>query len=279
MFQSGIETWTARVEGVLQYGAPGAEVPVEIAGPENIEGGKIEMPKNVKIGERVTITMEAEAGYDLSVFRVNGTDVAYKGENGSYSYTFTATRTRYEVEAVFGELDDLTISVDTDGVDYQNDIAISLVNARGQQVGIANDGTIFQASRILHGEYYMTVYSTEGYIVMRGTIVFNEQNRDLTVSLTPENYGDSRSYEVSGSALSESGITIAEQIGTSEEGFVFEGFLGVGGKGSLAEIRTSRPVSVSRQRAAISTASCSISGAATIGSSRYSGKVRKTSPV
>ena len=236
MFQSGIEAWTARVEGVLQYGAPGAEVPVEIAGPENIEGGKIEMPKNVKIGERVTITMEAEEGYDLSVFRVNGTDVAYKGENGSYSYTFTATRTRYEVEAVFGELDDLTISVVTDGVDYQNDIAISLVNARGQQVGIANDGTIFEASRILHGEYYMTVYSTEGYIVMRGTIVFNEQNRDLSVSLTPENYGDSRSYEVSGSTTSESGVTIAEQIGTSEEGFVFEGFLGVGGKGSLAAI-------------------------------------------
>ena len=236
MFQNGIETWTARVEGVLQYGTSGAEVPVEIEGPETVKGGKITMPKNVKIGDRVTITMEAEDGYDLSVFRVNGSDVTYKGTNGSYSYTFTATRTRYEVEVVFGELDDLTISVGTGGVDYQGDIVLSLVNARGQQVGIVADGTTFKASQILHGEYELTVYSTEGYIVMRGPIVFSDQNRYISVSLTPENYGDGRSYEVSGSTTSESGVTIAEQIGTSEEGFVFEGFLGVGGEGSLAAI-------------------------------------------
>ena len=236
MFQSGIETWTARVEGVLQYGTSGAEVPVEIEGPETIKGGKITMPKNVKIGDRVTITMEAEEGYDLSVFRVNGSDVTYKGTNGSYSYTFTATRTRYEVEVVFGELDDLTISVGTGGVEYQGDIVISLVNARGQQVGIVADGTTFKAPQILHGEYELTVYSTEGYIVMRGPIVFSDQNRYISVSLTSENYGDGRSYEVSGSTTSESGVTIAEQIGTSEEGFVFEGFLGVGGEGSLAAI-------------------------------------------
>ena len=236
MFQSGIETWTARVEGVLQYGTSGAEVPVEIEGPETIKGGKITMPKNVKIGDRVTITMEAEEGYDLSVFWVNGSDVTYKGTNGSYSYTFTATRTRYEVEVVFGELDDLTISVGTGGVEYQGDIVISLVNARGQQVGIVADGTTFKVPQILHGEYELTVYSTEGYIVMRGPIVFSEQNRYISVSLTSENYGDGRSYEVSGSTTSESGVTIAEQIGTSEEGFVFEGFLGVGGEGSLAAI-------------------------------------------
>ena len=236
MFQSGIETWTARVEGVLQYGTSGAEVPVEIEGPENIKGGKITMPKDVQIGDRVTITMEAEDGYDLSVFRVNGSDVTYKGTNGSYSYTFTATRTRYEVEVVFGELDDLTISVGTGGVNYQGDIVIALVNARGQQVGIVADGTTFKAPQILHGEYELTVYSTEGYIVMRGPIVFSDQNRYISVSLTPENYGDSRSYEVSGSTTSESGVTIAEQIGTSENGFVFEGFLGVGGEGSLAAI-------------------------------------------
>ena len=236
MFQSGIETWTARVEGVLQYGTSGAEVPVEIEGPETIKGGKITMPKDVKIGDRVTITMEAEEGYDLSLFRVNGSDVTYKGTNGSYSYTFTATRTRYEVEVVFGELDDLTISVGTVGVNYQGDIVISLVNARGQQVGIVADGTTFKASQILHGEYELTVYSTEGYIVMRGPIVFSDQNRYISVSLTSENYGDGRSYEVSGSTTSESGVTIAEQIGTSENGFVFEGFLGVGGEGSLAAI-------------------------------------------
>ena len=236
MFQSGIETWTARVEGVLQYGTSGAEVPVEIEGPENIKGGKITMPKDVQIGDRVTITMEAEDGYDLSLFRVNGSDVTYKGTNGSYSYTFTATRTRYEVEVVFGELDDLTISVGTGEVEYQGDIVISLVNARGQQVGIVADGTTFKAPQILHGEYELTVYSTEGYIVMRGPIVFSDQNRYISVSLTPENYGDSRSYEVSGSTTSESGVTIAEQIGTSENGFVFEGFLGVGGEGSLAAI-------------------------------------------
>ena len=236
MFQSGIETWTARVEGVLQYGTSGAEVPVEIEGPENIKGGKITMPKDVKIGDRVTITMEAEEGYDLSLFRVNGSDVTCKGTNGSYSYTFTATRTRYEVEVVFGELDDLTISVGTGEVEYQGDIVISLVNARGQQVGIVADGTTFKAPQILHGEYELTVYSTEGYIVMRGPIVFSDQNRYISVSLTPENYGDSRSYEVSGSTTSESGVTIAEQIGTSDKGFVFEGFLGVGGEGSLAAI-------------------------------------------
>ena len=180
--------------------------------------------------------MEAEEGYDLSLFRVNGSDVTYKGTNGSYSYTFTATRTRYEVEVVFGELDDLTISVGTGEVDYQGDIVLSLVNARGQQVGIVADGTTFKAPQILHGEYELTVYSTEGYIVMRGPIVFSDQNRYISVSLTPENYGDGRSYEVSGSTTSESGVTIAEQIGTSDKGFVFEGFLGVGGEGSLAAI-------------------------------------------
>ena len=100
------------------------------------------------------------------------------------------------------------------------------------------EDNVWTTDSIPYGEYTVIVTSVSGgYTVLEQEVTFAEGSAQTTVEITADNYGENRKYTLEGSAM-EDGVVLAENLGATTNGFVFEGFLGVGGSGSLADIGT-----------------------------------------
>ena len=241
MFQSGIEGWTATVDGELRFGTAEANLPVSVTvnNSETVTGGEVEVSEDAVIGDEIILTFKPASGYELSEVRVDGNIVSCEQGDGVYTYTFTATKSNYSVEVLFGELRDLAITVDTTEIsEAAGDLSVTLNNASGETVNLTNAENVWTADHIPYGSYTIIVRSVSGgYTVLEQTVTFEEGSESFTVSITPDNYGANRKYALKGEGSTENpGVQIAENLGATANGFVFEGFLGVGGSGNLANI-------------------------------------------
>ena len=238
MFQSGIEGWTAKAEGELRFGTSDADIPVTITGAGSLTGGTVGVSR-ADIGDTVTLTITPAEGYALSGLQLDGSDVEWTdNKDGTYSYTFTAVKSRYALTVAFGVLSDLAIEVDVSAVpDAADDLVLRLENKAGEEIALTQSGAAWTAEDIPYGAYVAIVGSKSGgYTVLREEIAFSAENESVTVSVTADNYGDNRVYTLEGETDQESGVVIAKDLGATEEGFVFTGFLGVGGAGDLNNI-------------------------------------------
>ena len=243
MFKNNIEGWTAVVDGELRFGTVEVDLPVtvKVNGGAQVIGGTVDMTKDAMIGDEITLTFTPASGYELSDVTVDGKGISWTQGDGVYTYTFTATKSCYSVEVLFGELHDLVITADTTAVPAAaDDLSVTLTNAVGETVNLTNESNVWTAQKIPYGSYTLTVTAkTEGYIVLEQEVTFAEGSESTSVSITTDNYGANRKYVLNGESATENpGIVLAENLGATTNGFVFEGFLGVGGTGDLRNIES-----------------------------------------
>lgn len=109
--------------------------------PDKIENGSVSVsPKNASQGDRVTVTVKPDAGYELDSLKVldkNGKELALT-DKGDGRFTFIMPAGRVEVKAAFTE--ELKISpfrdVPTDAYYYE---AVKWAQKKGITGGIGND--------------------------------------------------------------------------------------------------------------------------------------------
>ena len=194
------------------------------------------------LGGEVTVTLTPEAGYVFTSLSVDGEPVeCTSGADGVYTYTFTATKSSYAFAAVFEQAGgaytvNATIAETLTGA--ADDLRIVLSNSFLEYAATKGEDNVWTTDSIPYGEYTVIVTSVSGgYTVLEQEVTFAEGSAQTTVEITADNYGENRKYTLEGSAM-EDGVVLAENLGATTNGFVFEGFLGVGGSGSLADIGT-----------------------------------------
>ena len=232
----------AKVEGTLRFGTTATDIPatVTVNSGEEVTGGEVEVTQNATIGGSVTVTLTPEEGYALSSLQVDGAAVSCEESEGRYTYTFTASKSNHELTVVFGALAELTVTVDTSAVSAAtDDISVTLKNAAGESVEITQGtaGT-WTTGYIPYGTYTATVSSVSGgYTVLTQQVEFSEEQTTLALTVSADNYGETRKYTLVGENNEEySGGVLAENIGSTDS-FVFEGTLGViEGSASLSEL-------------------------------------------
>ena len=109
--------------------------------PDKIENGSVSVsPKNASQGDRVTVTVKPDAGYELDSLKVldkNGKELELT-DKGDGRFTFIMPAGRVEVKAAFTE--ELKISpfrdVPTDAYYYE---AVKWAQKKGITGGIGND--------------------------------------------------------------------------------------------------------------------------------------------
>ena len=227
--------------GELKIGTSDVDIPVTVTvnGGEQVIGGEVAVTESVSLGETITVTLTPEDSYELSALEVDGKAVSCTEQNGVYTYTFTATKSSYALTVTFGELHELTVTVNTSAMpSAAEDIAVTLTDAAGDEIALQGSGSTLTA-QIPYGTYTVIVTSVSGeYTVLEQEVTFAEGSTQTTVNITAENYGANRKYVLNGESATENGVVLAENLGATTDGFVFEGFLGVGGSGSLADIGT-----------------------------------------
>ena len=220
-------------DGSITVGTSRVDLPVDITlnGGAEVTGGRVEIPSDIVLGDRVTVTLTPERYYGVQALKVNGAIVDCVEENGVYTYTFTAEKQSYVIEASFERIAGdfsvvLTIAPSLTGA--ADDLRVVLVGGSVQYEAVRGAGSVWTAEGLAYGRYSVVVSSRSGgYTVARGNAVF---------SVTADNYGDDRTYALEGESDTEGGIVIAEGLGATAQGFVYEGFLGVGGAGDLNNI-------------------------------------------
>ena len=228
--------------GELKIGTSDVDIPVTVTvnGGEQVIGGEVAVTESVSLGETITVTLTPEDNYELSALEVDGKAVSCTEQNGVYTYTFTATKSSYALTVTFGELHELTVTVNTSAMpSAAEDIAVTLTDAAGEAVSLTNESNVWTAQNIPYGSYTIIVTSVSGsYTVLEQEVTFEEDSESVTLTVTADNYGANRKYTLEGESATENGVVLAENLGATTDGFVFEGFLGVGGSGSLADIGT-----------------------------------------
>ena len=239
MFTSGVEDWTATVDGELRFGTTDTGIDVSFTGTGSVTGGSIDVT-TAHLGDKVTVTLTPDEGYVFSSLSVDGTSVeCTEGAGGVYTYTFTATKSSYAFAAVFEQAGgaytvNATIAETLTGA--ADDLQIVLTNGSTQYTATKGTGNVWTTESIPYGEYTVIVTSVlDGYTVLEQKVTFAEDSTSVTVNITADNYGENRKYTLEGSAT-EDGVVLVENLGATTNGFVFEGFLGVGGSGLLADI-------------------------------------------
>ena len=242
MFQSGIEGWTAVVDGELRFGTTDTEIKVSFTGTGAVAGGSIEVT-DASLGGEVTVTLTPEEGYVFSSLSVDGEPVeCTSGADGVYTYTFMATKNSYAFAAMFEQAGgaytvNATIAETLTGA--ADDLSIVLSNGSSEYAATKVEGNVWTTESIPYGTYTVIVTSASGgYTVLEQEVTFAEGSESVTVEITADNYGENRKYTLEGESATENGVVITENLGATTDGFVFEGFLGVGGSGSLADIGT-----------------------------------------
>ena len=221
--------------GILQLGTTDTGIAVSFTGAGKVTGGSIDVT-DAHLGDEVTVTLTPEEGYVFSSLSVDGQLVeCTAGEDGVYTYTFTTMKSNYTLTAAFGESHAFTVTVDTSAVpNAAGDLEIELTNGSVRYVATAGEGV--WTANIPYGDYTLIVTSiSDGYTVLEQEVTFEEGSTSVTVNITADNYGENRKYTLEGSAT-EDGVMLVENLGATTNGFVFEGFLGVGGTGNLSEI-------------------------------------------
>ena len=224
--------------GELKIGTSDVDIPVTVTvnGGEQVIGGEVAVTESVSLGETITVTLTPEDSYELSALEVDGKAVSCTEQNGVYTYTFTATKSSYALTVTFGELHELTVTVNTSAMpSAAEDIAVTLTDAAGDEIALQGSGSTLTA-QIPYGAYTVTVTSKEdGYTVLEQKVTFAEGSTSVTVNITADNYGANRKYTLEGSAT-EDGVVLVENLGAPTNGFVFEGFLGAGGAADLSNM-------------------------------------------
>ena len=208
-------------DGKLQIGTCNVNIPVTVTvnGGEQVTGGEVSVTESASLGETITVTLTPEDNYELSALEVDGKAVSCTEQNGVYTYTFTATKSSYALTVTFGELHELTVTVDTSTMpDAAADIDVTLTDAAGGEIALQGSGGTLTASA--SGEY----------TVLEQEVTFEEGSTSVTVNITADNYGANRKYTLEGSGNSASNYSeIQGKVGSLEGGFVFSGFFGFEG--------------------------------------------------
>ena len=227
--------------GVLQLGTTDTGIDVSFTGTGSVTGGSIEVT-DATLGGEVTVTLTPEAGYVFTSLSVDGEPVeCTSGADGVYTYTFTATKSSYAFAAVFEQAGGAyTVNVTIgEGLNAADDLSIVLSNGSSEYAATKGEGNVWTTESIPYGTYTIIVTSVSGgYTVLEQEVNFEEGSNSVTVNITTDNYGANRKYTLEGESATEDGVVLAENLGETTDGFVFEGFLGVGGSGSLADIGT-----------------------------------------
>ena len=238
MFNNGLTGWTAIVEGEIGFGSADVKIPVTVHGMEDVTGGTVEAT-SANIGEEVTLTLTPDDTHVYGSLMVDGVEVVgEEGENGVYTYTFATTKSSYQIQAIFADGGNVNISASIDGSlgAVAGDLEMVLTNDFVTKTA-AYGGSVWTFSRVAYGTYTLTVYSKSGdYIVLTQEVSFSAGAPSASISITPDNYGDNRKYALNGAWDNEGGTVLWEKLGAPVNGFVFEGFLGVGGSGNLNNI-------------------------------------------
>ena len=219
--------------GELEIGTSEVDIPVTftVNGGGQVSGGSVKVSENVSLGDQVTVTLTPEQGYVLSALEVDGKAVSCTEQDGVYTCTFTAGKSSYALTVTFGEVHDLTVTVDTSAVpSAAEDIDVALTDAAGSEVALQGSGGTLTA-QIPYGKYTVIVTSKEGgYTVVEQEVTFEEGSNSVTVEITADNWGANRKYELEGSGNIKSSYSeIQGKVGPLEGGFVFSGFFGFEG--------------------------------------------------
>lgn len=242
------------VNGELRFGTTDTGIDVNVVGAGDTAQGKVEA-STTNLGEELTITLTPESGYELHSLTVDGERVAWTGDSGTSTYTVgKATKSSYTVEAVFGEVKTLSVTLDVSALAGQaalDDFTVTLMSlADGTSYSVTkSDSTWTTQEQLPKGEYRVCIVykaaDTDGYTVYDRAVDFT-QSEGVTISLTDEHFGAQRKYVLEGrtplASLPEtaSSIVLAEDLGTITDGFVLEGFFGFDGRtvDEIERIRT-----------------------------------------
>ena len=220
-------------DGKLQIGTCSVNIPVTVTvnGGEQVTGGEVSVTESASLGETITVTLTPEDNYELSALEVDGKAVSCTEQDGVYTYTFTATKSSYALTVTFGELHELTVTVDTSTMpDAAADIDVTLTDAAGGEIALQGSGGTLTA-QIPYGTYTVIVTSgSGGYTVLEQEVTFAENSTSVTVEITADNYGENRKYTLEGSGNIKSSYSeIQGKVGSLEGGFAFSGFFGFEG--------------------------------------------------
>ncbi len=233
---------TAVLEGgELKLGTARVDIPVTVTvnGGEEVTGGTVSLPQDIVLGESVTVTLTPETNYNVTLKVDGAAVVCTPGENGAYTYTFTAAKQSYALEVTFARAaGDYTLNVQIDEAvsSAADDLSITVTNGSITKTAVKGSDNVWKVVGLSYGSYTVKVMSEQGdYFVLEEDITFSEDNGSTTLTIDADNYGKNRVYALNAEGNVTDNNVIAENLGAAEEGFVFQGFLGVQ-SGSLSSI-------------------------------------------